>query len=83
MNFFSKLLTVPSSNSTKQIDVVQMWEVRWCAMKHNLDFDGHSELECFPTEVGAEEFATALRNAFKLIRMRTMDKVTVTKGPAV
>lgn len=83
MNLFSKPLTVPSSNTTKQIDVIQMWEVRWRAMKHNLDFDGQSELECFPTEDGTEEFATALRNAFRLIRMRTMDEVTVGKGRAV
>lgn len=83
MNFLSKLLTVPETNTTKQIDVIQMWEVRWRSRKSEVDFDGHPELECFSMEAEAEEFAKALRNAFALIRITTMNRVTVVKGRSI
>lgn len=80
MFFTKKTITVPASNEVKEIEAVQLWEVRWRS-RHG-DFSGETspQVEAFPTQELAEEFATALRNAFTLIRHTYGIKVTVQKA---
>lgn len=63
-----KWLKVPLSNETKEVQAVQMWEVRWHSRYGQYSGDTRPELECFPSQEEAESFAESLRNAFKLIR---------------
>ena len=66
LNF--KKLTVPDSNDTKEVDAVQMWEVRWESRHGQYLGETKPELECFTSEKLAKEFADSLRAAFRLIR---------------
>lgn len=74
-----KKLKVPATNEVKEIDAVQMWEVRWKSRYGQFNGDTRPELECFPSEIAANEFAEALRAAFKLIRHTSGDNVVVRK----
>lgn len=82
-----KWLTVPFSNTTKEISVTQLWEVRWWSREGDYDEDNpryvtaNPELECFVSEKEAMEFKTSLENAFKLLRYSgTGRKVLVRKA---
>jgi hypothetical protein len=75
-----KKQTVPVSNDTKEIDVVQLWEVRWYSRYGEWNGNTKPEIECFTSEKDAEEFAKSLKNAFNLIRHTSGTKVTVVKG---
>ena len=75
-----KKLIVPWSNRTKEIDAVQMWEVRWRSRHGDFSHDTRPELECFTSESLAEEFAESLQKAFKLIRHTSGDSVRVYKA---
>lgn len=66
--WLSKLLTVPFSNETKQVEAVQLWEVRWTSRHGRYHTDTRPEIEAFPTRQTAEEFRDALLNAYKLLR---------------
>jgi hypothetical protein len=63
-----KWLTVPTSNETKEVNAVQLWEVRWHSRHGEYHSDTRPEVEAFITKELAEEFATSLRNAYKLLR---------------
>ena len=63
-----KRLTVPERISTKEVDAVQLWEVRWISRHGEFSSDTRPEVEAFPTEAEANAFAEALRSAFALIR---------------
>ena len=71
--------TVPTSNDTKEIDVVQTWEVRWRSRHGGYSSDTRDEMEIFTDEQVAKDFVKALNNAFKLIRHTSGDTVTMKK----
>jgi hypothetical protein len=74
----SKSLTVPVSTKTTTATSVQLWEVRWRSRHGAFSGDLRPEVECFTSEEAADEFATSLRNAFKLIRNTSRDDIGVT-----
>ncbi len=77
---FFKWLTVPGSNSTKDIKVAQTWEVRWRSRHGEYSGDTRPELESFLSEAEATAFVKSLENAFKLIRHTSGDRATMTKA---
>jgi hypothetical protein len=78
--WISKWITVPASNETKQVPAVQLWEVRWTSRYDVYSHSTRPEMEAFPTEAEAQAFATALRNAFELIRHTSGARVEVRKA---
>jgi hypothetical protein len=68
VSWLTKWLTVPESNATKQVEAIQLWEVRWTSRYGEYSSSTQPEMEAFPTEAEAREFAQALINAFKLVR---------------
>ncbi len=86
--FIVKLLNVPVSNETKQIEVAQLWEVRWWSRNGwSMSEDNPSHVSCrqevetFLTAREAEAFATSLRNAFDILKYTGSGrKVFVTKA---
>lgn len=78
--FWPKKITVPISNETKEVDAIQLWEVRWTSRHGQYNSDVSPEMEAFPSKDEAEEFALALRNAFKLIKHTSGNQVIVKKG---
>ena len=80
MKFFRKWLVVPESNEVVEVEAIQLWEVRWQSRYDSGYRDMRPELECFTSKEAAEDFATALRNAFALVRHTTYDDVRVMKG---
>ena len=70
---FFKKITVPESNETKQVDAVQLWEVRWYAQtsidKKDPTYSlraNDPRVEGFTEEQTAREFHQALCNAYDL-----------------
>ena len=80
MSWFAKKLTVPENNDTKEIEAIQLWEVRWCSRNGEYHGCTKQELEAFPTNQEAIEFAEALRNAFRLIRHTSGNRVEVERA---
>lgn len=80
MKFFKKMIEAPVSNETQLIEAVQLWEVRWRSRHGQFHADTRPEMEAFPSEIEAQRFADALRNAFKLIRHSSGDAVSVQKA---
>lgn len=79
MNIWTKLIAVPVTNATKQIEAAQLWEVRWYSRYGGYSGDTRPELEAFPSKEAAEYFRDALVNAFSLIKHTSGDKVTLSK----
>jgi len=80
MTSLFKWVTVPKSNETKEVEAVQMYEVRW-ESRHGEHFhDIRPELECFTSQAAAEDFAESLRKAFALIRHTSGRRVIVGKA---
>jgi hypothetical protein len=77
MKILTKFLTVPASNEVREIEVAQLWEVRWTSRDGSYSGETQPEMEGFPSRQAAEEFAESLRNAFALIRTTAENKVTV------
>lgn len=75
-----KKLTVPENIFVKDVDAVQLWEVRWRSRHGEFSSDTRTEVEAFPTEDEANAFAAALRNAFALIRHTSNDYVSVKRA---
>lgn len=85
MKIFTKFIDVPASNETRQIEVAQLWEVRWESYRGigSMSDDypkRHLELEAFPTREAAEEFAASLRLAAKLWRHTALTTITIEKA---
>ena len=80
MRLTFKWLTAPFTNQTREVEAVQMWNVRWQSRNGEYTDHVHPELEAFPTETQAQEFATSLRNAFALIRHTSGTRVSVSRG---
>ena len=80
MKLTFKWLTAPFTNQTREVEAVQMWNVRWQSRNGKYSGDVQPELEAFPTEAQAQEFATTLRNAFALLRHTSGTRVSVSRG---
>lgn len=63
-----KWLRVPESNETKEIEVVQLWEVRWESRDGPFSSDSRPEVECLKFEQEAIDFKQSLENAFGILR---------------
>jgi hypothetical protein len=66
--WFTKKLTVPTTNDVKEVDTVQTWQVRWLSRNDKWHSSLFPELEVFLSEKDANDFADSLRNAYKLVR---------------
>lgn len=77
--FSFKKKSVPSTNETKQVDVVKLWVVSWNRVYQNIGYHWRSEkaMEWFPSKESAKEFAASLNNAAILLKDDVRDiKVT-------
>ena len=81
MNLTFKKITVPTSTELKQLEAVQLWEVRWYSRYGEYFANTRPEVEAFTTKELADEFALALKQAFKLIRHTYGNIVTVKNIP--
>lgn len=80
MNIWTKKLQVPASNETREIEVAQLWEVRWNSRTGTASWDVRPEVEAFPDEDAARQFALSLKNAYGLLRHTSGTIVTVEKA---
>ena len=80
MNLLFKWFTIPSSNETKQVEAVQLWEVRWQSRYGENSWCVQPEMECFTSEELAKEFVASLESAFKLVRHTSGTKVTIRRA---
>ena len=76
-----KKKAVPETNNTKEVDVVQLWIVKWTSVSHYVGrhYSGKPEFEAFTSKAAAEDFATSLRQAMKLLKSQ-IGSVTVTEN---
>jgi hypothetical protein len=79
MNLFFKKTSVPVSNEMKEVDAVQLWQVTWWSRHGEYSSDLEKEFEVFTSEKEANEFAEALRAAYKLVRHTSRIGVNVEK----
>lgn len=82
MNIFTRKLTVPESINTKEIDVAQTWDVRWNSLRVYYGdrlVRCKPELESFLSESEACDFARALTNARKILKLSQSTDIKVTK----
>ncbi len=79
MTIFGKTLEIPSGSKT--LKAAELWEVRWTSRNGEYSSSIKPEAEVFPSPTDAEEFAAALRAAFKLLKYSSnaVVKVTVNK----
>lgn len=77
--FTRKLLTVPQTNETTQIEVVQLWTVRWVSRNGPYSGDLRQEVEAFTSEADATAFKQSLENAFQLLRHTSGTTVIIIK----
>ena len=80
MNIFKKKLTVPVNNETKEIDVIQTWEVRWMSRDGSYSCDVKPQVEVFLLEQSAIDFKNSLVAAAKLIRNTNDIKISIHKN---
>lgn len=79
MNILASWLTMPFSNRTKRVDVVETWEVRWMSRKGDYHADVRPEVVVFTSHEAAHEFAVSLKNAFSLLRHTAGAGVSVSR----
>ena len=79
MNLFFKKTSVPVSNEMKEVDAVQLWQVTWWSRRGAYSSDVEKEFEAFTSEKEANDFADALKAAYKLIRHTSGTSVNVEK----
>lgn len=82
--FITRTITAPASNDTKDVTVIDCWSVRWCGGTWSSCggepqhfWSRREHVEVFLNEQDAEAFATSLRNAFVLLRLRGAQKITL------
>ena len=61
------------------VDVYEAWGVRWQSRHGGFSGDTKPEMRVFTSEKDAEEFADALRDAFRLIKHTSGTCVSVSK----
>ena len=79
MGFFTKKTMVPVSNTTEEIETVQLWQVTWCSRHGDYFGNTSKEFEVFTSEQDAKNFVESLRAAFKLIRHTSGNDVKLEK----
>lgn len=79
-NIFTKKITVPETNGTKEIETLQTWTVEWTSRYNQWQSGTKQEFEVFTSEKEALDFKLALQNAFKLIRHTSRTDVKITKN---
>lgn len=79
-NFMKKWLIAPATNEVKKVEVVKLWYVRWTSRHGSFHSEVRQEVEAFPSFAAAEEFAEALRSAFKLVRHSDKAETHVSVG---
>jgi hypothetical protein len=77
-----KLLRVPESNATKEVDAAVVWMVRWESLwpAGRSNYYEHTKIEAFLTAEAAEEFAASLRAAVSLLGDSGARRITVTRN---
>lgn len=65
--FFKKVKLI---EDLREVDAVQLWEVRWTSRHGSFNGDTQPEIEVFDTKEGAKEFANTLEKCFKLLKFR-------------
>ena len=60
------------------VEGVELWSVRWTAVKGAFSSDKEQVAEFFTSKEAANEFEKALRDAFKITR-NTLNSITVQK----
>lgn len=80
MNFIWKWLTVPKPGEITQIRAIELWEVRWYSRHGEYSHSTSPQVEMFTSKEDADNFATALRNAFILVKNTSENNVVVKKA---
>lgn len=73
-----KWLSIPSGES--QVQAVETWTVRWTSRFGAYHHETQSEAEVFTDAASAKAFATALKDAFKVVKHTSGNSVLVTKN---
>lgn len=79
MKVWPRKLLVPETNTTKEVEAVQLWEVEWRGRVGPYHSDLRREIEVFTSEEDATHFRDALTAAFKLLRHTSDTQVTMRK----
>jgi hypothetical protein len=66
MSFIKKLLRIPAGEAT--VEAIETYEVRWTSRYGQYSTDVRPEMEIFPSKEGAQAFARAVENAFRIIK---------------
>ena len=74
MNFFNIIFRSKTKTSIKAFET---WEVRWKSRNGNYYNNTRPEVRVFTNKDDAKEFASALRDAFKLIKHTSGNDVYV------
>ena len=78
MNLFKKIF-IPSGKK-ESVTSYESWVVRWRGRFGQFHGDTQDECEVFTTQEDAEKFATQLKEAFKLIKHSSGDKIEIFKN---
>jgi len=70
MKLWFKKLTVPENSATKEVEVVQLWYVKWNQVYHYVSthWQCSGVMEAFTSEQEANEFAASLKAAMALLK---------------
>ena len=79
MFFFRKKIKFPSGQQ-KTVEAAETWRVSWYSRYGEYFGNTREEVEVFFSEKDAKDFADSLRNAFKLLRHKSLTTVTVKKN---
>ena len=63
----------------QSVDVVDCWEVRWCGRHGKYSSDTSPQVRLFISKAEANDFKSALSDAFKLIKHTSGANVSITK----
>ena len=79
--FSFKSLFVPKTNEVKEVQVVQLWYVKWTRVYNYASYHYRCEavMEAFTSKEAAEEFAKSLKAAMVLLKDEIRD-ITVEKN---
>jgi len=66
--FKTKRVEKPEDNTTHEVEAVQLTYVRWTSRHGSYSHHTRSEMEAFPSEKDANDFAESLRQAHRLLR---------------
>ena len=67
----------PKSDDTKEVSSVKLWFVSWYSRDGEYSHSINKEMEAFVSKSEAEEYASSLKAAFKLVRHTSRNSVTV------